>query len=46
MRRFISKNFGLSPQDPAYDHDYNEEEDLENYWDAAEAKGDFERENG
>ena len=42
---FHNPNRGLDPQDPAYDHDWNEEEELDAYLDAMDLKEERERGN-
>lgn len=45
MIRWHNKNLGISPQDPAYDDDYDADEDYEAYIEACEEREEFRREN-
>jgi len=44
MKPWRSKNFGIHPQDPAFDDDYDEEADYNAYLDACEERAERARE--
>ena len=44
MKPWRSKNFGIHPQDPAFDDDYDEEADYNAYLDACEERAERQRE--
>lgn len=43
--RFRNKNYGLSPFDPDYRDDYDEQEDFDRYLQAVEDRYQWEKEN-
>lgn len=40
MRQFHNPNLGVSPYDPGYDEDFNEEDEYERYLDEISERGD------
>ena len=45
MRPWISKNAGLRPEDPEYDHEYDEEDDYDAYVTACEEREESRRDD-